>query len=102
MKTRLTLQEEKRILQAHINGADGRTYELLNLLFCAYPQPVSLEEINRQLRITGKYTLHSILRNARIFIDVETINTDGKPTHLLIGVQCIKEARQRYVINRCF
>ncbi|MDE1333416.1 hypothetical protein [Vibrio aestuarianus] len=98
MKHLLTLAEQKHILSLYIIRASGRPRELLELLLCAYPKPMSGKEIKLALNMTGAYALPSVVRNAAIFIDVTT-RKEGKTTYYQLDDTCVAHAAANQLMN---
>ncbi|WP_165312526.1 hypothetical protein [Vibrio ziniensis] len=101
MEGLLLVETERRVLQARTHTAQGRTRELLDLLVENYPQPTPIVEICQRLNISEKNLLHSMLRNARIFIEIDTLYQQRKPTHLELGKQIVKAVRCQCLFNGC-
>lgn len=92
---------EKQMLAVRISVChQKKVLQVLELLLENYPQKSCIETICAQLEINQNNLLHSILRNARIFIEVDTLYTNNKPTHLAIGKQAVHAVRCQYLCNK--
>ena len=97
MKHRISLTEQKHILNLYIPRASGRPRELLDVLLGAYPKPMSCRELKLALNMTGGHALPSAVRNAEIFIDViKRYDSTTKKTYYQLDDQCV----QRFAFNQ--
>ena len=101
MNTQLLLENEKRMLNTIICVCQGREKQLLDILLGNYPLPTSITDVCKQLDINQNNLMYSILRNTRIFIDIDTIKYQGKPTHLAFGQQMMNVIKGQCLFNQC-
>ncbi|MFV0447962.1 MAG: hypothetical protein ACK5MF_05805 [Vibrio sp.] len=103
MNQQILLERVKQMLAAHISVCtDRKARQVLDLLLENYPQDSCIKAMCSQLGISQTNLLHSILRNARIFIEIDTLYTNRKPTHLAIGKQIVKAVKCQCLLNMCF
>ena len=98
----LLLQQEKQRLHKRICQVTGRERELIDLLLSNYPKPSEIDDICQQLNISQNNLLYSLLRNARIFIEIDTLYQNRKPTHLALGKQSVKVVKCQCLLNNCW
>lgn len=101
MNTQFLLENEKRMLNTIICVCKGREKQLLELLLSNYPHPTSITDVYKQLGISQNNLVYSILRNTRIFIDIDTIKCQRKPTNLAFGQQMMNVIKGRCLFNQC-
>lgn len=104
MNRSLLLKQEKQQLHKRICQVTGRERELIDLLLSNYPKPSEIDDICQQLNISQNNLLYSLLRNARIFIDIETLyqsHNKRQPTHLTMGKQMVASIRCQCLLDCC-
>lgn len=101
MKHRLSLTEQKHILNLYITRASGRPRELIDVLLGAYPKPMSCRELKLALHMTGGHALPSAVRNAEIFIDViKRYYSTTKKTYYQLDDACVERVALNQLLNR--
>ncbi len=95
-----TKEEERQILINHINHLDGKIREVLDVMIAAYPTPVSEAYIREQLAMKGEYAFYSVLRNIRIFVDIEKISQQGEPVKYQLSGDYIKTAKANLIFKK--
>ncbi len=102
MNTQLLLENEKRMLNTIICVCQGREKQLLDILLGNYPLPTPIPDVCKQLEISQNNLMYSILRNTRIFIDIDTLYQNHKPTHIMLGRHAVKAIKCQCLCNLCF
>lgn len=96
----LSLAEEKEILSWHIAPATGRSRQLLDVLLECYPHPAEKQMLETKLSFTGKHSLGSVLRNAKIFIEIHSSNdADSNQCYYSLDDSCIRIAKINRIMN---
>ncbi len=102
MNGSLLLKQEKQRLHKRICQVTGRERQLIDLLLSNYPNPSEIDDICQQLNISQNNLLYSLLRNARIFIEIDTLYKNRKPTHLALGKQSVTVVKCQCLLNKCW
>ncbi|WP_417543007.1 hypothetical protein [Methylophaga thalassica] len=96
----LTLDEQKEILLMYILNATGRPRELLDTLLHAFPEPLSADQIRHRMSMTGKHALKSVVRNARIFIELhEHYDALSDQCYYSLDDTCIQISKMNRIMN---
>ncbi len=97
----LSLDEEKQILSLYIAPATGRPRELLDVLLDVYPCPINEDQLKQRLSMDGKFALKSVLRNAKIFIDLhKRYDASSKQWYYRLDDSCIRIAKMNRFMNQ--
>lgn len=96
----LSMEEQKQILFGHIAPATGRTRQLLEVLLESYPFPIEKKLLEQKLSMEGKHALGSVVRNAKIFIEIHRSNDAGsKQWYYLLDDSYVRVAKTNRIMN---
>lgn len=72
MKYHYTLAEQKAIFRKQFSHVKGSKRKVLDIMLRAYPNEISATELKAKLKLNTAAGYYSALRNAMIFIDVNS------------------------------